>query len=60
MAFDRAGIQYEEINLDDNPEALQTIKDLGYSSVPVVVDADSGMYWSGLRPDMIQKLIKST
>lgn len=60
MAFDRAGIQYEEINLDDNPEALQTIKELGYSSAPVVVDADSGMYWSGLRPDMIQKVIKST
>ena len=60
MAFDRAGIKYEETNLDDNPEAIQTIKDLGYSSVPVVVDEKSGMYWSGLRPDMIQRMIKNT
>ncbi|MBA2817257.1 redoxin NrdH [Candidatus Pantoea persica] len=52
--MDRHGIDYQLINLDAQPEAIDTLKSLGYRQVPVVM-AD-GDHWSGFRPDKIASL----
>ena len=53
--LDSLGIEYQEINLDENPQFLEHVtKDLGFMAAPVVVtDTDA---WSGFRPDKIMAL----
>ena len=53
-AMDRKGIDYQLINLDTQPDAIDSLKSLGYRQVPVVM-ADSD-HWSGFRPDKIAGL----
>ncbi|WP_239954138.1 redoxin NrdH [Pantoea sp. Z09] len=53
-AMDRQGIDYQLINLDTQPDAIDSLKSLGYRQVPVVM-ADSD-HWSGFRPDKIAGL----
>ena len=53
-AMDRHDIDYQLINLDTQPEAIDALKALGYRQVPVVM-AD-GDHWSGFRPDKIASL----
>lgn len=51
LAFAEAGIEYEEIDLFTNRDALAKIKELGFRNAPVIItDTDS---WSGYRPDKI-------
>lgn len=38
QTLNQRGIDYEEVNLDDNPEAIAMLKTLGYRSVPVILD----------------------
>ena len=54
-ALEIRGIDYVERRVDQDPEALAEIKELGYLQVPVVVAAD-GSHWSGLQPDRINAL----
>lgn len=54
-AMDRAGVEYVERNVEDDPSAFQDVKDMGYSAVPVIV-TPSGEHWSGLRPDLLSTL----
>lgn len=49
-------IEFDEIKLQDNPEAMETIKAMGYTQAPVVVAGDAR--WSGFRPDELQLLLK--
>lgn len=59
ILLESKGIEYEEIPLATNPTAMALIKDLGYSSAPVVVvDMGNGASWSwsGLRPSQIDRL----
>ena len=53
-AMDRRGIDYQLINLDAQPEAVDSLKALGYRQVPVVVAENDR--WSGFRPDKIAAL----
>lgn len=53
--MDRLGVKYEELRVDENPEALARIKELGYLQVPVVLTPE-GDHWSGLQPDKIKAL----
>ncbi|MFC5369837.1 glutaredoxin-like protein NrdH [Arcanobacterium bovis] len=56
--FDKSGVQYNEINLDTNPEAVEQLKAMGYREVPVVF---SGLnHWSGFRPELIKSAIRNT
>lgn len=50
-ALDRKGIEYNLVDLDQDLQALEHIKSLGYSQAPVVVTATDA--WSGFRPDKI-------
>lgn len=53
-ALDSKGIEYDIIDLSEDPTALQTVKELGYLQAPVVVTDDE--HWSGFRPDKISAL----
>lgn len=56
-ALDKAGIDYEVIDLTEDENALNHSKDLGYFSAPIVLTATD--HWSGFRPDKIAALAKS-
>lgn len=47
-------IEYREVDLSANPEALTMVKELGYTAAPVVVAGDD--HWSGFRPDKLATL----
>ncbi|MCI5826174.1 MAG: glutaredoxin-like protein NrdH [Arcanobacterium sp.] len=53
-ALTKQGLEYVEIDLAQDEEALNTVKALGYQQAPVVF-AD-GDHWSGFRPDKIKML----
>lgn len=53
-ALDRKGIEYKKVDISQDPEALERIRDLGFMQAPVVItDTDS---WSGFRPDKIEEI----
>lgn len=52
------GIEYVETNVELDPEALKKVKELGFNTVPVVLDRETGDIWSGFQPDKIKSLMK--
>lgn len=55
-ALKKSGLEFAEIDLTQDEEALATVKALGYQQAPVVF-AD-GDHWAGFRPDKIKALVK--
>lgn len=56
-ALDKKGITYQSVDISQNPEALDRLRDLGYMQAPVVItDQD---HWSGFRPDKIEELAQA-
>lgn len=53
-ALESRGIAFDTINLDEHPEAIDTLREQGFRQLPVVMADD--MSWSGFRPDMINRL----
>lgn len=53
--LDKAGIEYDQIDLSVDPAAADAVKALGYTSAPVVVVSDD-WHWSGFRPTELSKL----
>lgn len=47
-------IDFEEIKLQDDLQALEMIRGMGYTAAPVVMAGES--HWSGFRPDKIEAL----
>lgn len=52
--LDSKGIEYEVIDLSQDPDALEQVKALGYLQAPVVVTDED--HWSGFQPDKIDEL----
>ena len=53
-ALDRAGLDYEVVDISLDPAAREYVLSLGYMQAPVVeVDGDP---WSGFRPERISSL----
>ena len=50
----KSGIEYVEVKLHENPEALEKIKGMGFTAAPVVETSEAA--WSGFRPDLIATL----
>ncbi|MBD8535655.1 glutaredoxin-like protein NrdH [Plantibacter sp. CFBP 13570] len=48
-------VEYTVVDLSEAPDALETVKALGYLQAPVVV-TDTG-HWSGFRPDKLAELV---
>ena len=53
-AFDRAGLDYETVDITESDEARDYVMALGYVQAPVV--EANGEHWSGFRPDRIKAL----
>lgn len=53
-ALTNKGIDYEVKMIDEDPEALEALKGMGFLSAPVVVTPTET--WSGFRPDLIANL----
>ena len=53
-ALDAKGIEYDILDLSEDPTALEHVKSLGYMQAPVVIAGSD--HWSGFRPDKIQAL----
>ncbi|MDP9886025.1 glutaredoxin-like protein NrdH [Sinomonas atrocyanea] len=52
-ALDKAGLAYQEVDLTQNPAALEYVtEELGYSMAPVVV-VDDHSHWAGFQPQKI-------
>nr|WP_086939878.1 glutaredoxin-like protein NrdH [Thaumasiovibrio occultus] len=54
-ALDNQGIEYQLIDLNDDPSAKEKVAELGYRQLPVVVAG--AHHWAGFRPDMIRQLV---
>ncbi len=52
--LDRRGVAYKYIDLTEDADAMNRVRDLGYMQAPVVVVGDD--HWSGFRPDKISAL----
>lgn len=53
--MDALNIEYEVIDVTNDEEAREHVKELGFTSLPVVVVED-GEAWFGFRPDNIDLL----
>lgn len=52
--MEKKGIEFVEINIDEQPELAQDLMSLGFIQSPVVVTEDAS--WSGYSPDKIDSL----
>jgi glutaredoxin-like protein NrdH len=50
----RQGINFELVDLTDNPSTVQQLIEAGFKQTPVVITPDAS--WSGYRPDLIKAL----
>ncbi|WOC14934.1 glutaredoxin-like protein NrdH [Pseudochrobactrum sp. MP213Fo] len=53
-ALERQGIDFNIVDISEDTVGFDTVKQLGYMQVPVVVAGDT--HWAGFRPDMISAL----
>jgi len=53
-AIESRGLEFDLVNLDTQPEAIEELRARGFRQLPVVI-ADA-LSWSGFRPDMINRL----
>lgn len=52
----RCGLDYKEVDFEEDEDAREFLKTLGFKAAPVVVIKDDS--WSGFRPDKIKQLAK--
>jgi glutaredoxin-like protein NrdH len=50
----RNSVEYQEVDLSQDADAMSMVRELGYSAAPVVMVGDD--HWSGFRPDKISAL----
>lgn len=52
--FEKRGIVFDTLNLENHPEILDQFKGLGYTSAPIVLAGNQS--WSGFRLSKIEEL----
>lgn len=50
----RQGVEFQEIDLSEDADAVETVKQMGYVSAPVVVAGNR--HWSGFRLENLKSL----
>lgn len=50
----KQGVDFEVVDLADNPSTLEQLQQAGFRQAPVVITPDAS--WSGYRPDLIREL----
>jgi glutaredoxin-like protein NrdH len=53
--MDKIGVEYNTVDIVENPAELDKLIEMGYRAAPVVVTAD-GQSWAGFQPDKISEL----
>ena len=53
--LDQYNVEYNEINLDEQPEFIDHVKGLGFSAAPVIETAND--VFSGFQPGKLQALV---
>ena len=51
-------IEFEVVDITENPNTLADLQKAGFRQAPVVIAPDSS--WSGYRPDLIKQLAAQT
>jgi glutaredoxin-like protein NrdH len=51
----KENIDFSEVDLSENTDAMEKVRALGYQSAPVVMAGEE--HWSGFRPDKLNQLI---
>ena len=57
-ALEAAGVPYVLVNLAHDGHAMKLVKQLGYTSAPVVVAGAAN--WAGFQPDKIKAVARAT
>lgn len=53
--LDKEGLPYEVVDLSQDKEALEMVRNLGFSSAPVVItDSDK---WAGFKLDKLKAIV---
>lgn len=50
----KQGLEFEVVDITENPNTLADLQKAGFRQAPVVIAADAS--WSGFRPDLIKQL----
>lgn len=53
--LDQHGVAYKEINLDEQPEFIEHVKELGFSAAPVIETENEA--FSGFQPAKLKALV---
>lgn len=53
--LDREGANYQEINIDEHPEKIDYVKNLGFSSAPVIEAGE--IVFSGFQPAKLKEIV---
>lgn len=56
MQLEKLNIEYEVIDVQQDEEAFERVKSLGYNGTPVV-ELSTGDHWTGYRPDRLRALV---
>lgn len=54
--MNKLNIEYQTVDIYENPDALPMLLEKGFQSAPVVMTDDDA--WSGFQPDKINKLVE--
>ena len=53
--LDQHGADFEEINIDEKPEKIEYVKNLGFSAAPVIEGGN--VVFSGFQPSKLKELV---
>lgn len=53
--LDQHGADFEEINIDEKPEKIEYVKNLGFSAAPVIEAGN--VVFSGFQPSKLKELL---
>jgi glutaredoxin-like protein NrdH len=52
--LDKSGVEYDVVDITEDPAARDYVMTLGYLQAPVVIAGEQ--HWAGFRPDAIKSL----
>lgn len=53
--MEQRGVKFEVINLDESPEYVEHIQELGFKAAPIIEKGD--FVFSGFSPDKLRQLV---
>ncbi|MFD3104610.1 glutaredoxin-like protein NrdH [Streptococcus agalactiae] len=53
--LDQHGADFEEINIDEKPQKIEYVKNLGFSAAPVIEAGN--VVFSGFQPSKLKELV---